>query len=87
MNHYGQIFCFRHNCKSQDDAGVAMNTQQIIQEPVAVLRRGPEGAMAPPEGGNNNLGAAQISFMKLKNYWRLDNDSLIYLYFDCLGNL
>ena len=26
----------------------------------AVLRRGPEGAMAPPEGGNNNLGGAQL---------------------------
>ena len=27
--------------------------------PVVVLKRGPEGAMAPPEGGNNNLGGAQ----------------------------
>ena len=32
------------------------------------LRRGPEGAMAPPEGGNNNLGGAQIALTRLKNY-------------------
>ena len=35
---------------------------------VVVLRRRPEGAMAPPEGRNNNLGGAQIAFMRLKNY-------------------
>ena len=34
----------------------------------AVLRREPEGAMGPPEGGYYNLGGAQNTFRRLKNY-------------------
>ena len=37
---------------------------------VAVLRMGPEGAMAPPEGGNNNLGRAQIAFRRNQDHLR-----------------
>ena len=31
-------------------------------------KKGTRGSHAPPEGGNNNLGGAQIAFMRLKNY-------------------